>query len=81
MFLIYELNNTAAFSCYQDLKYINTYPASTDLSCPHVFLGDMRDLCLHGSEHKVVCAQNLMSDPRLLYKQMSINFVETEGTD
>ena len=29
----------------------------------------MRDLCSQGSKHKVVCVQNLMSDPRLPYKQ------------
>ena len=39
------------------------YPASRHLSCPHVFLWDMRDLCSQCKKHKVIC---VLCQPRLL---------------
>ena len=41
----------------------------------------MRDLCSQGSKHKVVCAQNFISDPRLPYKQNKFCEKQKELTD
>ena len=52
-----------------------------DLSCPPVFRGDVRDLYSQDSKHKVVCAENLMSDPKLLYKQYKFCEKQKELTE